>query len=31
MILLEDNNGLYSIYDKGDNKVKKAKLRLSIK
>jgi hypothetical protein len=31
MILLENNNRLYSTRGKGDNKVKKTKLRLSIK
>jgi hypothetical protein len=31
MILLKDNNGLYGTRGKGDNKVKKAKLRLGIK
>jgi transposase len=31
MILLKDNDGLYSTCSKGINKVKKAKLRLGIK
>jgi DDE superfamily endonuclease len=31
IILLEDNDGLYSTCSKGNNKVKKAELRLDIK
>jgi hypothetical protein len=31
MILLENNNGLYSTRGKSDNKVKKTKLYLDIK
>jgi hypothetical protein len=31
MILLEDNDRLHNTRGKGDNKVKKAKLRLDIK